>query len=320
MLKHHLPARALDRLAAGELEVEELLARLLLHLGELCPTCSLALDGEETPEAPAPTRPSLETAAGRRALYGSAIARAIASTEEIALGDRRDSRASEAKALELIGLPPEERFRALERSAAAVTPDLIGHLLDGARGEAAVAGEETSQVDSLARLGLAASVLLDGERYPATIGFDYAAQFWALLAEIAVERGDRSDAKRALTAARAFSNIGTGDPLVAAQVQLGWALYHWLTDQAERSFEALEEAFSLSAAGGADHLEGLALVRAGMVARSLGRTAYARKVLERGLGLLDADRAPALAAEARSTLESLPEPRDSEPGDEPLTC
>lgn len=282
----HLRRERFRAVRANEAPVSRLIAELLLHLADLCPTCAEELAAVVQDLA------SYQRSAEEHA---EAVARALAAALEEVPAAAEPASGWQAAVDGYLALPQAERLAALDADP---RRGRVGLALSFVERAQSLVTEATGRARELTDLALAAAGHAanedHGEGSPARCAVvDAVAGAWAARAEADLLDERMRPAQEALLTAQLLLAAGSGDPNLVGAVAMTQALFEWKLDDTEASLALLTEAAALFASAGEPQREALAWTRKAMVLEQAGRDGEAREALAkvqeigRGAGLAD---------------------------------
>jgi hypothetical protein len=207
-----------------------------------------------------------------------------------------EERSGESLLAELTAYPIEVRLDRLRADRRFHSLALWRTLMDRHRRRLLSDPEAASEAASFAA---AVAEHLDGDRLGHAYCYDCRVHAATAVAAARFELGDLSGAEAALADGAEHLARGSGDPLLHAELLTVKAQVLEAAAQHNESVPLLDRAFQLYRQVESHHLAGVAAVRKGLLLHYAGQPEDARASLSRGLSLLDAERSPELAAEAR---------------------
>lgn len=295
MADKHLSAELLDRLMRDEIDPRDM-RELAWHLLESCRGCAEAVEGADglgraliapagsgrpEPPASAPPTPSLDM-----------IERRLRSTLELV---HHEQRAALAFFSSLESLPVEHQCLVIRNSSRHHTASLCELVLDRAwelgfedpRGADALAGVVMELAGELAAgpLGPYSAELLE----------DLSGRAWAYRGNFLRVRNELREADEAFLRAEGHLACGTGDQLELARLLDLKASLRCVQTRYGEAHELSRRAVAIFLSADEEHLAGRAMLTQSKVFADSEDPVRGLEVLQRALGLIDAEREPRLS-------------------------
>lgn len=294
MADKHLSAELFERLMRDEIGPRET-RELVWHLLETCRGCAEAVDGSEglgralispgtsahSPPPFAPAPPSLDN-----------IERRLRSTLELVAQEQRDA---DTFFSSLKSLPVEHQALMIRNSSRHHTASLCEMVLDHAW---TLGFEEPRAADTLAGVvieiagGLIASA---PGPYGDQLLEDLAARAWAYRGNFLRIRNEHRQADEAFLRAESHLACGTGDQLELARLHDLKASLRCAQNRFAEAHELSRRAVAIFLSADEEHLAGRAMITQSKVFADSNDPVRGLEVLQRALGLIDAEREPRLS-------------------------
>ena len=296
MAQKHLDPRLLERLLQGQISPAEV-RELAWHLAEICPDCAQTVELDWATASGAEADPLQASASHRGGACPGAEEAGISLNRVrerlqgtmVLLHQEREAAPALLKELEA---HPVERQRILIRNKPRFRTLPVAELL---LEEAWSLGfEEPGRAETLAELATEVLDSIGPTPFGEEVLNDLRARSWAYRGNFRRIASDYRGAEEAFQQAVAYQGKGTGDLLEQARL---YGLRSTLCRARSRLAEArhlLQKAIQIYLATEETHLAGRSMIELGVVSMREERHDDAIQLLERGVGMVDADAEPRL--------------------------
>jgi tetratricopeptide (TPR) repeat protein len=289
----HPPWEAFYRLVRGQASTEETRA-VVRHLLAGCPSCRrVAEKARRAPmNAPPPRGPQEQ---GYDAVFDrieQKVARGVAGL----IAEKTNAQELYA---ELLGHQAVEGLSQVHSTRRYASLALCELLLQKSQD---LALEDTLQARRAMDLAVSVSEQLDLELYGAPVVQDTRAIAWAYLAETRRVAADLRSAATSLRSAERLFELGSGDPLVRAELLTLQAALRSYSGRFEEAMGLLNRAAAIYRRLDDPHLLGRTLLKKGTVVGNSGRPELAARLIRKSMDLIDPPREPRLMVYATHNL------------------